>query len=190
MRDHTIGTGPCACPDITLFGRDTACRVPTGGVDTGILPYLAALLPCLLAALLCIVLLCGGASAAADGKLVVTLAKDAYITAGPRANLGRYPLNANIFEALTSFDQQFRLQPCLATSWQYQGERTWRFILRKGVRFHDGSPFDAAAVQASLEAQQAAGTLLFRFEQISAPDPHTLLITTPEENLILPYILS
>jgi peptide/nickel transport system substrate-binding protein len=121
---------------------------------------------------------------------VVAVGRDAYITAGPRANLGRYPLNANIFEALTTFDPHFRLQPCLAVSWEYQGERTWLFRLRRNVRFHDGSPLTAAAVRASLEAQAETGTLLFSFERITAPDEHTVAITTTEENLILPYILS
>lgn len=130
------------------------------------------------------------AQAAANDKLVVAVGSDAYTSSGPRANLGKYPLNANIFESLTTFDEQFRLLPCLAVAWDYQGERTWRFILRQGVRFHDGSPLDAAAVRASLEGQQQAGTLLFAFDKITELDAHSLAITTPEENLILPYILS
>ncbi|MCI5196507.1 MAG: hypothetical protein D3919_09800 [Candidatus Electrothrix sp. AW5] len=178
MKQKPVGVGPCVRHDIEC--RDTACRVPTR--------------PCvrLITVLLCIVLLCRVTTAQAGDrdKLVVAVGKDAYITAGPRTNLGRYPLNANIFEALTTFDQHFRLQPCLALSWEYQGERTWLFRLRRNVRFHDGSPLTAAAVQASLERQAKAGTLLFSFERITAPDKYTLAITTPEENLILPYILS
>ncbi len=42
--------------------------------------------------------------------------------------------------------------PGLAESWQVSGDaRTWRFRLRDGVTFHDGTPCDAAPVQASLE---------------------------------------
>ncbi|MFC3613413.1 ABC transporter substrate-binding protein [Lutimaribacter marinistellae] len=42
--------------------------------------------------------------------------------------------------------------PALAESWQVSDDaRTWSFHLREGVTFHDGSPCDAAAVQASLE---------------------------------------
>jgi peptide/nickel transport system substrate-binding protein len=130
------------------------------------------------------------AHAGAEDKLVVAVSGDAYISAGARANVGKYPLNANIFESLTTFDAQFRLLPCLAVSWEYQGGRTWRFSLRQGVRFHDGSPLDAAAVRASLETQQQAGTLLFAFDTITELDAQHLSITTPDENLILPYILS
>ena len=142
--------------------------------------------------LLCIFLLLFkiGSASAGEDTLTIAVGRDAYITAGPRVNLGRYPLNANIFEALTTFDQHFRLRPCLAVSWEYQGDRTWLFRLRRDVRFHDGTPFDAAAVRTSLEQQAEAGTLLFIFERISEPDTYTVAITTPEENLILPYILS
>ena len=148
-------------------------------------PYSVYVLLCLVA-----LLLACAAHAGTDGKLVVAAGKDDYISSGPRANLGKYPLNADIFESLTAFDEQFRLLPCLAVSWDYQGDKTWKFTLRQGVRFHDGSPLDAAAVRASLEAQQQAGTLLFTFAKITELDAHSLAITTPEENLILPCILS
>ena len=127
---------------------------------------------------------------AGQDKLTIAVGKDAYITSGPRANLGRYPLNSNIFESLTSFDQQFGLQPGLAVSWGYKGNNTWRFYLRKGVKFHDGSPLNAAAVRASLEQQAENGTSLCDFASIKDASEDSIDIATPEENLILPYILS
>lgn len=130
------------------------------------------------------------AAHAGDGKLTVALGKDDYITAGPRANLGKYPLNANIFESLTTFDQHFRLLPCLAVAWEYKGGRTWRFTLREGVRFHDGSPFNAAAARRSVEQQAQSGASLFEYESVKEIAANILEITTPQENMILPYILS
>ncbi|WP_106751230.1 ABC transporter substrate-binding protein [Pannonibacter carbonis] len=42
--------------------------------------------------------------------------------------------------------------PHLAETWSVEPDaRTWTFIIRPGVRFHDGSPCDAAVVAASLE---------------------------------------
>lgn len=175
---------PRSYPDIA-YSRGMARRALTRA-DTQVCPYLVSIV----SAILSIMLLCQGALADDRDNLVVAVGRDAYITAGPRTNLGRYPLNANIFEALTTFDQHFRLQPCLATSWEYQGERTWLFRLRQGVRFHDGSLLNATAVRASLERQAQAGTLLFSFERITEPDEYTVAITTTEKNLILPYILS
>jgi peptide/nickel transport system substrate-binding protein len=45
-----------------------------------------------------------------------------------------------------------RLVPDLATSWKHSRDgKTWTFALRHGVRFHDGTPFNARAVCANFE---------------------------------------
>jgi peptide/nickel transport system substrate-binding protein len=46
-----------------------------------------------------------------------------------------------IYEALLNRDEQFRIEPSLAVSWQAVDAKTWRFRLRQGVVFHDGTPF-------------------------------------------------
>ncbi|MFT7575795.1 MAG: peptide/nickel transport system substrate-binding protein [Alphaproteobacteria bacterium] len=46
-------------------------------------------------------------------------------------------------EGLVRRDAKLRLQPALATSWQQLSPLQWRFHLRRGVEFHDGSPFSA-----------------------------------------------
>jgi peptide/nickel transport system substrate-binding protein len=48
-----------------------------------------------------------------------------------------------IYEGLVNRDREFRLEPSLALSWQPVGPATWRFKLRPGARFHDGTPFTA-----------------------------------------------
>lgn len=54
----------------------------------------------------------------------------------------------NIFDTLVRLDPRtMKIEPSLAVSWQAsQDGRTWTFQLRRGVRFHDGTPFDADAV--------------------------------------------
>ncbi len=49
------------------------------------------------------------------------------------------------------------LMPALALKWEHPDLLTWRFYLRKGVKFHNGNPFNAADVK-------------FTFERLSNPD--------------------
>ncbi len=56
-----------------------------------------------------------------------------------------------VYEHLVSMDGPGRVRPLLAREWKQVGSRTWRFTLRRGVRFHNGERLDAAAVVFSLE---------------------------------------
>jgi len=47
------------------------------------------------------------------------------------------------YEGLTRYTKDYKVEPCLAVSWKEVSETQWRFNLRKGVKFHDGSPFTA-----------------------------------------------
>jgi peptide/nickel transport system substrate-binding protein len=48
-----------------------------------------------------------------------------------------------VHDTLVMRDNGLKLVPGLATSWQQVNPTTWRFTLRQGVKFHDGSPFTA-----------------------------------------------
>ena len=52
-------------------------------------------------------------------------------------------LAMHFFDALVIFDEKQRPTPGLAVSWKPVDDLTWEFKLRKGVKFHDGSPFTA-----------------------------------------------
>ncbi len=50
------------------------------------------------------------------------------------------------------------VKPWLATKWEVSPDAlTWTFHLRKGVKFHDGTPFDAHAVKAYVDATAGPG---------------------------------
>ncbi len=57
----------------------------------------------------------------------------------------------NMYETLFLRDDQMKLQPLLATYSKIVDDTTWEFGLRRGVTFHNGEPFNAAAVKFSLE---------------------------------------
>jgi peptide/nickel transport system substrate-binding protein len=67
-----------------------------------------------------------------------------------RSNIGRI-VKQNVAETLTEIDpKDGSVRPRLATSWEQVDEKTWRFQLKEGVKFHDGTPFDAEAAVASI----------------------------------------
>ena len=58
----------------------------------------------------------------------------------------------NVYDGLVRMSKDMTLEPSLATSWEPIGEgEGWRFTLREGVKFHDGSSFDAEDVMFSYE---------------------------------------
>jgi peptide/nickel transport system substrate-binding protein len=88
-------------------------------------------------------------SALAAGKLTVSSPQDP----GSWDPIDTFLVNwasvaTNIFDGLTYRGPDLKLVPGLATSWEVldNGMRI-RFKLREGVKFHDGEPFDAAAVK-------------------------------------------
>ena len=56
-----------------------------------------------------------------------------------------------IYESLVTRDAQYRIEPSLAVSWTNPSPTVWRFQLRAGVTFHDGSPFTADDAAFSIE---------------------------------------
>lgn len=61
----------------------------------------------------------------------------------------------HIYEGLVRYDKTFGIEPALATEWELvdgpDGGKAWRFTLRQGVTFHDGSEFNADDVVASFK---------------------------------------
>jgi peptide/nickel transport system substrate-binding protein len=89
--------------------------------------------------------------------LTVAAAADGYYENPQYPTIGRYPTNANIFETLVRMTPDYQLAPSLATSWTFVPPNTWRFQLRKGVKFQDGTPFTAKAVAFTIKQIGASG---------------------------------
>jgi peptide/nickel transport system substrate-binding protein len=56
-----------------------------------------------------------------------------------------------LYDKLVELDEKLRVKPSLAASWKLVDDLTWEFKLRKGVVFHDGSPFTADDVILTIE---------------------------------------
>jgi peptide/nickel transport system substrate-binding protein len=64
-------------------------------------------------------------------------------------------INSLVYEFLLNRDKKLGLVPALAESWTQVNPTTWRFKLRPGVKFHDGTPFTADDVVFSFERARA-----------------------------------
>ncbi len=87
------------------------------------------------------------------GTLVVVRLSDAtgldphFITDIPSANV----VHGKVYETLVAFDKDMKIKPRLATEYKQLDDLTWEFTLQEGVKFHDGTPFNAEAVKITLE---------------------------------------
>jgi len=100
-------------------------------------------------------LLAGASIAASAASLRVASAFDPQ-TMDPHglALLYHTRIAFQIYDSLVTRDENFKLEPALAESWQMVNPTTWRFKLRAGVTFHDGSRFSADDAVFSIERAQ------------------------------------
>ena len=66
--------------------------------------------------------------------------------------------DANVYETLVGRNKDLSVAPLLATSWKQTSPTVWRFELRKGVKFHDGTPFTADDVIFSFARASGEGS--------------------------------
>ncbi len=99
----------------------------------------------------------------------------------------------SIYEGLVARDENMKLVGALAERWENVEPNVWRFHLRQGVRFHDGSDFAADDVAFSVERIRSEGSDLKVVAQLIADtrivDDHTIDFVTPAPNPILPLQL-
>ena len=90
------------------------------------------------------------------------------------------------------------LEPKLATEWKATSETEWTLKLREGVKFQDGTPFNAEAaaftIDRAVNSKLGCNVEGYVFGdadlKVKAVDASTLTVTTPEPDPILPLRLS
>ncbi len=95
----------------------------------------------------------------------------------------------NIYEGLIRRGADLGIEPALAVRWEVMEPTRWRFHLRKGVKFHDGSPFTAADVVFSADRSRAEGsdvkTRIAADTKVVKVDDHTVDFITTKPNPII-----
>jgi peptide/nickel transport system substrate-binding protein len=126
------------------------------------------------------------------GQLVIAQGTDA-VTMDPHNTTqmtAMQPFNF-LYNKLLNRDDEMQLVPELAESWRSIDETTWEVRLRQGVTFHNGEPFDAEAVKATLDRVRVAGathvsTGFTTIAEVRIEDPHTVHIVTVKPDPLLP----
>ncbi|MCS6890719.1 MAG: ABC transporter substrate-binding protein [Rhodovarius sp.] len=96
-------------------------------------------------------------------------------------------MKSNIYEPLVRREPDGSLAPALAERWEQLSPTTWRFHLRRNVRFHGGQPFTAADVLMSLERvrQNDMAYTVASITAARAIDEHTVEFDTRGPNPVL-----
>ncbi len=104
-------------------------------------------------------------------------------------------LSHQVYDTLVFRDQEMQLVPRLATEWRLTEDPTvWEFKLRQGVKFHDGSPFNADDVVFSIQRAKHENAdmkgLLTTVVEVSKVDDYTVRMRTDGPNPLLPNNLT
>ncbi len=104
---------------------------------------------------------------------------------------------AALFESLTYLDDKGAPQPKLALSWTPSEDfKTWTFKLRPGVKFHDGTPFNAQAVKENFDRQKDPANkcrcafYIAYIKDARASDELTLVYNLNDPQVNLPALMS
>jgi peptide/nickel transport system substrate-binding protein len=103
-------------------------------------------------------------------------------------------ITGNIYEPLVARGKNLELVPGLAIDWKQTSPTVWRFNLRKGVTFHDGTPFTADDVIFSYQRARGDGsdvkTYVQEIGEIRKINDHAIDIVTKAPFPILPDVIS
>ncbi len=149
-------------------------------------------------ALLAGLILHGASVLAADREISIGFGAAVTSTDPHYHNLSTNTMIArHFFESLVAQDEQLRLKPGLAVSWRPLDDTTWEFKLRQGVKFHDGSTFDAKDVVATFKrapnvpnSPSSFAISLTSVKSTKVIDPYTIHILTEKPAPLLPNDLA
>ncbi|HEX2174940.1 MAG TPA: ABC transporter substrate-binding protein [Nocardioidaceae bacterium] len=135
----------------------------------------------------------GGGSGGGGGTLIAAIsAEPDKLDPHATTAYASFQVLENVYDTLVVPNpEDFSFEPSLATEWSTSSdERTWTFQLREGVKFHDGSAFDAADVVYSfnriIDNDLATAFRLEAVRDIRAQDRNTVVVELkqPAPNLL------
>jgi len=102
-----------------------------------------------------------------------------------------------LFETMTTLDNDGKAKPKLALSWSSSDDfKTWTFKLRPDVKFHDGTPFNAAAVKWNFDRQKdpknncRCAFYIANIVSVDAKDDLTVVYNLKDPSVNFPALLT
>ena len=128
----------------------------------------------------------------------IALPKNVSELTGSKGGTNAFNVMFQIYDMLAELDEKMNLTSKLATEWDQIDETTWRFTLREGVKFHDGTDFTAEDAKASIDRIVTMEPSYFYASNWGEAWPpateiendYSILVKTPVYCLQLPNLLS
>lgn len=127
------------------------------------------------------------APAAAAGKDIIYASESTTKSLDPHDTSDTYSgaIERAILQGLMGFDKNLKIIPLLAESYSFNDEATqFTFKLRKGIKFHDGAPFNAEAVRVNIERMMTGkykrSSLMKPVKELKVLDEYTVQFNLKE----------
>ena len=155
-----------------------------------------------LAAAASAVLLVAGPAVAQKKGGTMTVGLELDIPGFDPLKVGVYDTSQNIaaallLETLVKLDDSGKAVPSLAVSWSHSDDfKTWTYKLRPDVKFHDGTPFNAAAVKWNFDRQKdpknacRCAFYIANYLAVEAPDDLTVVYKLKDPSVNMPVLLT
>jgi peptide/nickel transport system substrate-binding protein len=98
---------------------------------------------------------------------------------------GGFYRTAGIMETLVDLNYDGSLKPELAVAWESLSPTVWKFTLRPGVRFHDGTSLDSKAVKFVFD-RLAANSKFIPVSSVETPADNEVIIKTSKPFVAMP----
>lgn len=147
-------------------------------------------------------MLAGGPALAQKKGGTLTVGLELDIPGFDPLKVGVYDTSQNIaaallLETLVKLDDSGKAVPGLAVSWSHSDDfKTWTYKLRPGVKFHDGTPFNAAAVKWNFDRQKdpknacRCAFYIANYLAVEAPDDLTVVYKLKDPAVNMPVLLT
>lgn len=125
----------------------------------------------------------------ADNDIVIALQADAtHLDPHVSSNGISNQITNEMYECLLAFDEDTNVVPALAKEWSVSDDgKAYTFVLNEGIQFHDGEPFNAAAVRAVYDRGLADDSLTLKrtisaWEDVTVDSEYQVTIHLKEPN--------